>query len=78
LFGKAAPSSQVADLRLGEAVSLAVPLLFTFWIGIAPAAIIAKTQNVVSDLTAQTSTACNSVHPVGCSAIADAGADHGD
>jgi hypothetical protein len=34
-------------------VSLAVPLLLTFWIGIAPASIIAKTSDVVTDLSTQ-------------------------
>jgi len=42
----------VRDVRFGEAASLVVPLLLTFWIGIAPASIIAKTSDVVTALSA--------------------------
>ncbi|HEY5807401.1 MAG TPA: NADH-quinone oxidoreductase subunit M, partial [Povalibacter sp.] len=78
LFGKADPTATVHDLRLREAASLAVPLLLAFWIGIAPASIIAKTRGVVSDLSAESKRACSNSHHVGCAAIADAGEAHGD
>jgi NADH-quinone oxidoreductase subunit M len=54
LFGKDDQPAAVRDLRLVEAASLAVPLLLTFWIGIAPASIIAKTSDVVAHLTEAT------------------------
>jgi NADH-quinone oxidoreductase subunit M len=53
LFGKAEQPVAVRDVHFGEAASLAVPLLLTFWIGIAPASIIAKTSDVVTGLSAQ-------------------------
>ena len=53
LFEKTDQPAAVRDVHFGEAASLAVPLLLTFWIGIAPASIIAKTSDVVTGLSAQ-------------------------
>jgi NADH:ubiquinone oxidoreductase subunit 4 (subunit M) len=52
LFDKTDQPAAVRDVRFGEAASLVVPLLLTFWIGIAPASIIAKTSDVVTALSA--------------------------
>jgi NADH:ubiquinone oxidoreductase subunit 4 (subunit M) len=52
LFDKTDQPAAVRDVHFGEAASLAVPLLLTFWIGIAPASIIAKTSDVVTALSA--------------------------
>ena len=52
LFDKTDQPAAVRDVHVGVAASLAVPLLLTFWIGIAPASIIAKTSDVVTALSA--------------------------
>jgi NADH-quinone oxidoreductase subunit M len=73
LFGTNAGASTLRDLNLRETVLLGLPLLFVFWIGIAPATLMNKVQTAAAQLARIPAT----VAPLPSPAVADAGNLHG-
>lgn len=73
LFGKNAGASTLRDLNLRETMLLGLPLLFVFWIGIAPATLMNKVQTAASQLARIPAT----VGPPPSPAVVDAGNPHG-